>query len=63
MKKRYKRKRREEEIKKLKVTQEEIKKEERKEVKGVKSKIIDINNVHRLDEQKRIIFTMAITFS
>lgn len=37
MKKKYKRKRREEEINKLKVTQEEIKKEERKEVKGVKA--------------------------
>lgn len=37
MKKRYKRKRREEEIKKLKVTQEEIKKGKRKEVKGVKA--------------------------
>lgn len=37
MKKRYKRKRREEEIKKLKVTQEEIKKEKRKEIKGVKA--------------------------
>lgn len=45
-----------EEVKKLKVTQEEIKKEEaRKKLKEwERSKIIDINNAHKLDEEEEL---------